>query len=149
MPVGIMAPGICHADVCRLNGFDIEDRFPSGPGHDGGGIVHRHRAGITAVPRAALGVCRRGRGAPAVIGLAEVGGQGSARPFRLATGRGWKGSAPGGARGRTDGPRRVDRSMSGKIESASMIAHVLTLDEINAGFDLMHESKSMRSVVVC
>ena len=70
------------------------------------------------------------------------------RPFQLVTGRVWKGSAFGGARGRTDVPKIVDWYMDGKIAIDPMITHVLTLDEINKGFDLMHEGKSIRSVVV-
>ena len=70
------------------------------------------------------------------------------RPFQLVTGRVWKGSAFGGARGRTDVPKIVDWYMNGKIEIDPMITHVLKLEEINKGFDLMHEGKSIRSVVV-
>ena len=70
------------------------------------------------------------------------------RPFQLVTGRVWKGTAFGGARGRTDVPKIVDWYMDGKIQIDPMITHKLSLDEINRGFDLMHEGKSIRSVVV-
>jgi S-(hydroxymethyl)glutathione dehydrogenase/alcohol dehydrogenase len=72
----------------------------------------------------------------------------STRPFQLVTGRVWKGTAFGGARGRTDVPKIVDWYMNGEIEIDPMITHVLKLEDINKGFDLMHEGKSIRSVVV-
>ena len=72
----------------------------------------------------------------------------STRPFQLVTGRVWKGTAFGGARGRTDVPKIVDWYMEGKINIDDLITHKLSLDEINHGFDLMHEGKSIRSVVV-
>ena len=83
-----------------------------------------------------------------VIGVAPAGAEISTRPFQLVTGRVWKGSAFGGARGRTDVPRIVDWYMDGKIEIDPMITHILTLDEINKGFDLMHSGESIRAVVV-
>ncbi|MBC7505408.1 MAG: S-(hydroxymethyl)glutathione dehydrogenase, partial [Sandarakinorhabdus sp.] len=72
----------------------------------------------------------------------------STRPFQLVTGRNWRGTAFGGAKGRTDVPKIVDWYMNGKIEIDPMITHVLTLEEINRGFDLMHAGESIRSVVV-
>ena len=104
--------------------------------------------GNTTVMRQALEACHRGWGVSVVIGVAEAGKEISTRPFQLVTGRVWKGSAFGGARGRTDTPKIVDWYMNGKIEIDPMITHVLTLDEINKGFDLMHAGKSIRSVVV-
>ena len=83
-----------------------------------------------------------------IIGVAEAGKEIATRPFQLVTGRVWKGTAFGGARGRTDVPKIVDWYMNGKIEIDPMITHVLKLEEINKGFDLMHEGKSIRSVVV-
>ena len=83
-----------------------------------------------------------------LIGVAEAGKEIATRPFQLVTGRVWKGTAFGGARGRTDVPKIVDWYMNGKIEIDPMITHVLKLEEINKGFDLMHEGKSIRSVVV-
>ena len=83
-----------------------------------------------------------------VIGVAEAGKEISTRPFQLVTGCNWRGSAFGGGKGRTDVPKIVDWYMNGKIEIDPMITHVLTLDEINKGFDLMHAGKSIRSVVL-
>ncbi len=102
----------------------------------------------TNVMRQALEACHRGWGVSVVIGVAEAGKEISTRPFQLVTGRVWKGSAFGGARGRTDVPKIVDWYMNGKIEIDPMITHVLSLEEINKGFDLMHSGESIRSVVV-
>src|SRR5450759_3618695 len=96
----------------------------------------------------ALEACHRGWGVSVIIGVAESGKEISTRPFQLVTGRVWKGTAFGGARGRTDVPKIVDWYMNGKIQIDPMITHVLKLEEINKGFDLMHEGKSIRSVVV-
>ena len=104
--------------------------------------------GNTTVMRQALEACHRGWGQSIVIGVAEAGKEIATRPFQLVTGRVWKGSAFGGARGRTDVPKIVDWYMDGKIQIDPMITHVLTLDEINKGFDLMHAGESIRSVVV-
>ena len=104
--------------------------------------------GNVKVMRDALECTHRGWGVSVVIGVAPAGAEISTRPFQLVTGRIWKGSAFGGARGRTDVPRIVDWYMDGKIEIDPMITHILTLDEINKGFDLMHSGESIRSVVV-
>ena len=80
--------------------------------------------------------------------MAEAGQEISTRPFQLVTGRVWRGSAFGGARGRTDVPKIVDWYMQGKIRIDELITDVMPLDQINHGFDLMHEGKSIRSVVV-
>ncbi len=104
--------------------------------------------GNVKVMRDALECTHRGWGVSVVIGVAPAGAEISTRPFQLVTGRVWKGSAFGGARGRTDVPRIVDWYMDGKIEIDPMITHILTLDEINKGFDLMHSGESIRSVVV-
>jgi S-(hydroxymethyl)glutathione dehydrogenase/alcohol dehydrogenase len=104
--------------------------------------------GNVDVMRAALECTHRGWGQSIVIGVAPAGAEIRTRPFQLVTGRVWKGSAFGGARGRTDVPRIVDWYMDGKIEIDPMITHLLTLDEINRGFDLMHAGESIRSVVV-
>ncbi len=104
--------------------------------------------GNTTVMRQALEACHRGWGESIIIGVAEAGKEIATRPFQLVTGRVWKGSAFGGARGRTDVPKIVDWYMDGKIQIDPMITHVLTLDEINKGFDLMHAGTSIRSVVV-
>jgi S-(hydroxymethyl)glutathione dehydrogenase/alcohol dehydrogenase len=104
--------------------------------------------GNVDVMRAALECTHRGWGQSIVIGVAPAGAEIRTRPFQLVTGRVWKGTAFGGARGRTDVPRIVDWYMDGKIEIDPMITHTLTLDEINKGFDLMHAGESIRSVVV-
>jgi len=79
--------------------------------------------------------------------VAAAGAEISTRPFQLVTGRSWRGTAFGGARGRTDVPKIVDWYMEGKIEIDPMITHKLKLEDINKGFDLMHEGKSIRAVV--
>ena len=104
--------------------------------------------GNTKVMRQALEASHRGWGQSIVIGVAGAGQEISTRPFQLVTGRTWKGTAFGGARGRTDVPRIVDWYMDGKIQIDPMITHKLTLDEINKGFDLMHAGESIRSVVI-
>jgi S-(hydroxymethyl)glutathione dehydrogenase/alcohol dehydrogenase len=83
-----------------------------------------------------------------IIGVAEAGKEIATRPFQLVTGRVWKGTAFGGARGRTDVPKIVDWYMDGKIEIDPMITHTLPLERINEAFDLMHRGESIRSVVV-
>jgi len=98
--------------------------------------------------RQSLECCHRGWGESIIIGVAPSGQEISIRPFQLVTGRVWKGSAFGGARGRTDVPKIVDWYMEGKIDIDSLITHTMPLDEINTAFDLMHEGKSIRSVVV-
>jgi len=104
--------------------------------------------GNVTVMRQALESAHRGWGQSIIIGVAGAGQEISTRPFQLVTGRVWKGTAFGGARGRTDVPKIVDWYMDGKIEIDPMITHILTLDEINKGFDLMHSGESIRSVVV-
>ncbi|SNX67544.1 S-(hydroxymethyl)glutathione dehydrogenase/alcohol dehydrogenase [Cereibacter ovatus] len=104
--------------------------------------------GNVKVMRQALEACHRGWGQSIVIGVAPAGAEIQTRPFQLVTGRVWKGSAFGGARGRTDVPKIVDWYMDGKIQIDPMITHLLTLDEINKGFDLMKAGESIRSVVV-
>lgn len=104
--------------------------------------------GNVNVMRQALECTHRGWGQSIIIGVAPAGAEISTRPFQLVTGRVWKGSAFGGARGRTDVPKIVDWYMDGKVEIDPMITHILSLDEINHGFDLMHEGKSIRAVVV-
>jgi S-(hydroxymethyl)glutathione dehydrogenase/alcohol dehydrogenase len=98
--------------------------------------------------RQALECCHRGWGESIIIGVAPSGTEISTRPFQLVTGRVWKGSAFGGARGRTDVPRIVDWYMDGKIIIDDLITNTMPLDRINDAFDLMHGGKSIRSVVV-
>jgi S-(hydroxymethyl)glutathione dehydrogenase/alcohol dehydrogenase len=104
--------------------------------------------GNTTVMRQALEACYRGWGQSIIIGVAEAGKEISTRPFQLVTGRVWKGTAFGGAKGRTDVPKIVDWYMQKKIQIDPMITHTLKLEDINKGFDLMHEGKSIRSVVI-
>ena len=115
---------------------------------DGGADYTFDCTGNTVVMRQALEACHRGWGESVVIGVAEAGKEIATRPFQLVTGRVWKGSAFGGARGRTDTPKIVDWYMDGKIEIDPMITHTLPLERINEAFDLMHEGKSIRSVIV-
>ena len=98
--------------------------------------------------RQALECCHRGWGESIIIGVAPSGTEIATRPFQLVTGRVWKGSAFGGARGRTDVPKIVDWYMEGKINIDDLITHTMPLERINDAFDLMHEGKSIRSVVV-
>ncbi|CAM5764201.1 S-(hydroxymethyl)glutathione dehydrogenase/class III alcohol dehydrogenase [Bosea minatitlanensis] len=114
----------------------------------GGADFSFDATGNTNVMRQALECCHRGWGESIVIGVAEAGKEIATRPFQLVTGRVWKGTAFGGARGRTDVPKIVDWYMEGKINIDDLITHKLKLEEINHGFDLMHEGKSIRSVVV-
>ena len=104
--------------------------------------------GNVEVMRAALECTHRGWGQSIIIGVAPAGAEIRTRPFQLVTGRVWKGTAFGGARGRTDVPKIVDWYMAGKIEIDPMITHILPLSDINRGFDLMHRGESIRSVVV-
>ncbi|HWA63047.1 MAG TPA: S-(hydroxymethyl)glutathione dehydrogenase/class III alcohol dehydrogenase [Caulobacteraceae bacterium] len=97
--------------------------------------------------RQALECCHRGWGESIIIGVAGAGQEISTRPFQLVTGRVWKGTAFGGARGRTDVPKIVDWYMDGKIDIDSLITHVMPLADINKAFDLMHAGESIRSVV--
>jgi S-(hydroxymethyl)glutathione dehydrogenase/alcohol dehydrogenase len=103
--------------------------------------------GNVKLMRQALECCHRGWGVSVIIGVAGAGQEIATRPFQLVTGRTWKGSAFGGARGRTDVPRIVDWYMQGKIDIDSLITHKLPLARINEAFDLMHEGRSIRTVV--
>jgi S-(hydroxymethyl)glutathione dehydrogenase/alcohol dehydrogenase len=103
--------------------------------------------GNVKLMRQALECCHKGWGVSIIIGVAGAGQEIATRPFQLVTGRVWKGSAFGGARGRTDVPKIVDWYMEGKINIDDLITHVMPLERINEAFDLMHEGKSIRSVV--
>ena len=104
--------------------------------------------GNVDVMRTALECCHRGWGESIIIGVAGAGQEISTRPFQLVTGRVWRGTAFGGARSRTQIPKIVDWYMDGKINIDDLITHTMPLEEINTAFDLMHEGKSIRSVVV-
>jgi len=115
----------------------------------GGGADYSFECiGNVDVMRQALECCHRGWGVSVIIGVAGAGQEIRTRPFQLVTGRVWKGTAFGGARGRTDVPKIVDWYMEGKINIDDLITHVLPLERINDGFDLMHNGESIRSVVV-
>jgi S-(hydroxymethyl)glutathione dehydrogenase/alcohol dehydrogenase len=115
---------------------------------DGGADYSFDCTGNTDVMRQALECCHRGWGVSTIIGVAEAGREIATRPFQLVTGRVWKGTAFGGARGRTDVPRIVDWYMDGRIEIDPLITHNMPLDDINKAFDLMHAGESIRSVVI-
>jgi S-(hydroxymethyl)glutathione dehydrogenase/alcohol dehydrogenase len=100
-----------------------------------------------AMMRVALEACHRGWGESVIIGIAGAGAEIATRPSQLITGRVWRGTSFGGARGRSDVPRIVDWYMEGKIEIDPLITHVMPLDQINKAFDLMHAGDSIRSVV--
>ena len=121
-----------------------------------GTIVEMTRGGVdysfecignVKVMRQALECCHKGWGESIIIGVAGAGQEISTRPFQLVTGRVWRGTAFGGARGRTDVPKIVDWYMDGHINIDDLITHTMKLEEINTAFDLMHEGKSIRSVV--
>jgi S-(hydroxymethyl)glutathione dehydrogenase/alcohol dehydrogenase len=114
---------------------------------DGGADYSFECVGNVKLMRQALECCHRGWGESIVIGVAGAGEEISTRPFQLVTGRVWKGSAFGGARGRTDVPHIVDWYMEGKIRIDELITHTLPLERINEGFDLMHHGESIRAVV--
>ncbi len=113
-----------------------------------GGVDYSFEAiGNTHTMRAALECCHRGWGDATIIGVAESGAEISTRPFQLVTGRVWRGTAFGGVKGRSQLPGFVDKYMNGEIKVDEYITHELSLNEINHAFDLMHEGKSIRSVI--
>lgn len=103
--------------------------------------------GNTQLMRQALECCHKGWGVSVIIGVAGAGEEISTRPFQLVTGRVWKGSAFGGARGRTDVPKIVDWYMDGKINIDDLITHVLPIEQVNDAFDLMHQGNAIRTVL--
>jgi S-(hydroxymethyl)glutathione dehydrogenase/alcohol dehydrogenase len=114
---------------------------------DGGADYSFECIGNVKVMRQALECCHRGWGESIVIGVAGAGEEIATRPFQLVTGRVWRGSAFGGARGRRDVPRIVDWYMDGKIQIDPLITHELPLERINEAFELMHDGRSIRSVI--
>jgi S-(hydroxymethyl)glutathione dehydrogenase/alcohol dehydrogenase len=115
----------------------------------GGGADYSFECiGNTSVMRQALECCHKGWGESIIIGVAGAGQEIATRPFQLVTGRSWRGTAFGGARGRTDVPKIVDWYMEGKIDIDPMITHTMPLEDINKGFGLMHNGESIRSVVI-
>ena len=120
----------------------------SGADQIGGADYTFDCTGNVTVMRQALEACHRGWGESIIIGVAGAGQEISTRPFQLVTGRVWKGTAFGGARGRTDVPKIVDWYMDGKIQIDPLITHTMPLSDINNGFELMHKGQSIRGVVV-
>ena len=115
----------------------------------GGGLDYTFECiGNVNTMRQALESCHKGWGESCIIGVAGAGQEISTRPFQLVTGRSWKGTAFGGARGRTDVPKIVDWYMDGRINIDDLITHTMPLDDINKAFDLMHSGESIRSVVL-
>ena len=125
-----------------------EDLVPYLVSLTGGGADYSFECvGNVELMRQALECCHRGWGVSVIIGVAGAGQEIRTRPFQLVTGRTWKGTAFGGARGRSDVPRIVDWYMDGKINIDDLITHVMPLEKINHGFELMHRGESIRSVV--
>ncbi|MBK8253683.1 MAG: S-(hydroxymethyl)glutathione dehydrogenase/class III alcohol dehydrogenase [Polyangiaceae bacterium] len=114
---------------------------------DGGFDYTFECVGNVGLMRAALESCHKGWGESTIIGVAGAGEEINTRPFQLVTGRVWRGSAFGGVRGRTEIPSYVDRAMKGEIKIDPFITHTMPLDNINEAFHLMHEGKSIRSVI--
>ncbi len=115
---------------------------------DGGADYSFECIGNVKVMRQALECCHRGWGVSVVVGVAGAGQEIATRPFQLVTGRIWKGTAFGGARGRTDVPKIVDWYMDGKINIDDLITHILPFEKINEGFELLRKGESIRSVVL-
>ena len=131
-----------------INPRDVGDVVGSIVDLTNGGVDYSFECiGKVEVMRQALECCHKGWGESIIIGVAASGEEISTRPFQLVTGRVWRGTAFGGARGRTDVPGIVDWYMDGKINIDDLITHTMPLDDINDAFDLMHEGKSIRSVV--
>ena len=131
-----------------VNPKEVEDVVDHLIQMTGGGVDYSFECiGNVNLMRQALECCHKGWGQSCIIGVAGAGQEISTRPFQLVTGRSWRGTAFGGARGRTDVPMIVDWYMEGKIHIDEMITHTMPVTEINTAFDLMHEGKSIRSVV--
>ncbi len=143
-----MARALGATDCINPKDYDVPIQQAIVELTDGGVDYSFECIGNVNVMRSALECCHKGWGESIIIGVAGAGEEIRTRPFQLVTGRVWKGSAFGGARGRTDVPKIVDWYMDGKIEIDPMITHTLPLDRINEAFDLMHKGESIRSVVV-
>jgi len=115
---------------------------------DGGADYSFECVGNVNLMRSALECCHKGWGESVIIGVAGAGQEISTRPFQLVTGRVWRGTAFGGVRGRTELPGYVDKYMGGEINLDDMVTHTMGLEDINRAFDLMHEGKSIRSVII-
>ncbi|MBP6381315.1 MAG: S-(hydroxymethyl)glutathione dehydrogenase/class III alcohol dehydrogenase [Pseudomonadales bacterium] len=132
-----------------VNPSDVKDVTQAIIDMTNGGVDYSFECiGNVRVMRQALECCHKGWGQSCIIGVAGAGQEISTRPFQLVTGRAWRGSAFGGARGRTDVPRIVDWYMDGRIAIDELITHTMPLEDINKAFDLMHAGESIRSVVM-
>ncbi|MEM7097465.1 MAG: S-(hydroxymethyl)glutathione dehydrogenase/class III alcohol dehydrogenase [Pseudomonadota bacterium] len=132
-----------------VNPNDVDDVVAAIVDMTDGGVDYSFECiGNTDVMRQALECCHKGWGESIIIGVAASGKEIGTRPFQLVTGRVWKGTAFGGAKGRTDVPKIVDWYMEGKINIDDLITHTFSLQDINQGFELMHAGESIRSVVV-
>ena len=132
-----------------INPKDVDDVTHAVIELTSGGVDYSFECiGNVDTMRQALECCHKGWGESYIIGVAGAGQEISTRPFQLVTGRSWKGTAFGGARGRTDVPKIVDWYMNGKIQIDPLITHTMPLEDINRAFDLMHEGTSIRSVVL-
>ncbi len=132
-----------------INPKEVDDVVAAIVEMTGGGVDYSFECiGNVDVMRQALECCHKGWGESIIIGVAGAGKEISTRPFQLVTGRVWRGTAFGGAKGRTQVPRIVDWYMDGKINIDDLITHTLRLDQINEGFELMHRGESIRSVVI-
>ena len=132
-----------------INPNDVDDVVGAIIDMTDGGVDYSFECiGNVEVMRQALECCHKGWGESIIIGVAGSGQEISTRPFQLVTGRVWRGTAFGGAKGRTDVPKIVDWYMDGKINIDDLITHTMPLNEINNAFDLMHKGESIRSVVV-
>lgn len=143
-----MAKSLGATDFINPNKLDVSTTEAIVELTNGGVDYSFECIGNVHTMREALECCHNGWGVSTIIGVAGAGQEISTRPFQLVTGRTWKGTAFGGVKGRTELPDYVDRYMQGKIEIDSMITHTMPLEEINKAFDLMHEGKSIRSVIV-
>ena len=131
-----------------INPNDVENVVDYIIDMTGGGVDYSFECiGNVDVMRQALECCHKGWGESCIVGVAGAGKEIATRPFQLVTGRSWRGTAFGGARGRTDVPKIVDWYMEGKLNIDDLITHKMPLEQINEAFDLMHEGKSIRSVV--
>jgi S-(hydroxymethyl)glutathione dehydrogenase/alcohol dehydrogenase len=132
-----------------VNPTEVDDVVAEIVAMTGGGVDYSFECiGNVQVMRQALECCHKGWGESCIIGVAGAGQEISTRPFQLVTGRSWRGTAFGGARGRTDVPKIVDWYMEGRLNIDDLITHTMPLDQINTAFDLMHAGESIRSVVV-
>ena len=142
-----MATALGATDFVNPNDYDdpIQDVVVE---LTGGGVDYSFEAvGNVNLMRAALECCHKGWGESTIIGVAGAGQEIATRPFQLVTGRVWRGSAFGGVKGRSELPGMVEQYMDGDIKVDEMITHTMGLEDINTAFDLMHEGKSIRSVV--